>query len=88
MRNGLSIPSNEDNLITQFIMREAELEVSAKTKIHCKDPIHGMYAEEHNLRIPLKLNGIFSYYETTNLTHYGMEYPANLPMIFSSPDSP
>ena len=36
MRNGLSIPSNENNLIVPFIMREAGLDVNSKPKIHCK----------------------------------------------------
>ena len=91
MRNGLSIPSNANNLITPFIMREAGLEVNAKPKIHCKEATvedHIIYTEEHDLRIPLKLDGIFTYFETRALTPDEIEYPENIPMIFLSPDSP
>ena len=72
MRNGLSIPSNENNLIAPYIMREAGLDVNSKPEIHCKDSIvedHSIYSEEHNLRLPLKLDCIFSYFETTALMH-------------------
>ena len=54
---------NENDSITPFIMREVRLEVNVKHKIYCKEPTvedHSIYAEEHDLRIPLKLNGIFS----------------------------
>ena len=64
MRNGLSTPTNENNLITPFIMEEVGVDVNAKPKIHCKEPTvedHSIYAEERDLMIPLKLNGIFSF---------------------------
>ena len=86
MRNGLSIPTNKNNLVTLFIMREAGLEVNVKPKIHCKEPTvedHSIYAEEHDLRIPLKLDGTFLHFKTRALAHDAMEYPENCRMIFS-----
>ena len=62
--NGLSITTNENDMMMSFIMREAGLDVNTKPKIHCKEPTvedHSIYAEERDLMIPLKLNGIFSF---------------------------
>ena len=91
MRNGLHVPSNEHNLIPPFIMREAGLVVKDTPKIHCQEATvedHTVYCKEHDLRIPLSLDGIFSYFPTRALTIEEMEHPEELPYIFLSPDTP
>ena len=91
MRNGLSIPGNENNLIPPFLMSEAGLDVNTKPKIHCKSPTvsdHSIFDEESGLRIPLMLNGIFSSFETRQLSKQEMTNPDDYEMIFLSPDSP
>ena len=48
-------------------MREAGIQVNDTPKIHCTDPTvedHSIYFERHDLRIPLSLHGIFSYFDT------------------------
>ena len=91
MRNGLSIPQNENNLIPSFIMAEAGLDVNPVPKIHCKDLTvedHSIYDAESGLRIPLQLDGIFSTFVTRALSQKEMADPDSLPIIFLSPDSP
>ena len=63
--NAISVPSMDHNLIPPFIMREAGIDVKSTPKIHVEDPCvedHSICLKEENLRIPLKLNGIFSYF--------------------------
>ena len=91
MRNGLSVPSNEHNLVPPFLMREAGLIVNDKPKIHCQDPSaedHTIYDKEHDLRIPLQLDGIFSYFPTRSLTQDELEFAEDYPVVLLSPDSP
>ena len=69
--NALHVPSMNHNLIPPFIMREAGITVNGVPKIHQKNPKnhhHTLYFNKQSLRIPLKLNGIFSYFETTKPT--------------------
>ncbi len=90
LRNGLHMPSNDHNLIPPFLMREAGLAVNDKPKIHCENPSvedHSIYCGDHDLRIPLQLEGIFSYFPTRALTLNEMEYPERLPIICVTPDS-
>ena len=49
---------------------------------------HSIYTKEHDLRIPLQLDGIFSYFKTRALTHDEMEYPENFSMMFLPLDPP
>ena len=70
MRNALYVPSMDINIIPPFIVREAGVVINDKPKIHVSDPSlydHAIIFVKENMRIPLKLNGIFSYFETTNL---------------------
>jgi len=65
--NALYVPDMDVNLTAPFIMREAGVEVCEMAKIHAEEPTkehHSLYFEDCNLRIPLGLNGIFSYFET------------------------
>ena len=93
MRNGLWIPTNEHNLVPPFVMREAGLEVNEQPKIHCEpervtEVDHSIYCRDNDLRIPLKLDGIFSYFPTRSLTRYEMEHPEEMPHVLLSPDTP
>ena len=67
IRNAIYVPSIEVNLIPPFIMREARIIVNDVTKIQTHDPSsedHAIIFQETGFRIPLKLNGIFSYFPT------------------------
>ena len=67
IRNALHIPSMIHNLLPPFILRQAGLTVNDTAKIHCKDPSpddHCITFPDSELRIPLKLNGIFSYFNS------------------------
>jgi hypothetical protein len=67
VRNALYIPSNENNLIPPFIMRQGGVIVNDVPKIHCNDPSiddHCITFLTCELRIPLQLVGVFSYFHT------------------------
>ena len=69
-RNALYVESTDHNLVSPFIMREAGLEVDERAKIHTPQPSkehHSVYCREIDLRIPLKIEGIFSVFETRRL---------------------
>ena len=61
------IPSIQHNLIPPFIIREAGVIVNDVPKIHCqvstKDD-HAIIFSKDDLRTPLKLFGVFSYFYT------------------------
>ena len=63
----LYVPKIENNLIPPFILREAGIEVNDALKIQVDNPTekdHSIYFKNGNLRIPLNLHGIFSYFRT------------------------
>ena len=67
LRNVLYMPNMSHNLIPPFIMQEGGLIVNDRAKIHSSDPSeddHCILFPNHDLRIPLKLNGIFSFFST------------------------
>ena len=70
VRNALHIPSMTHNLVPPFIMRAGGVKVSDIAKIHCEDPTVDDHCiifgegNESDLRIPLKLHGTFSYFDT------------------------
>ena len=66
IRKGLHVPSMVHNLIPPFIMRELDSFVNDTAKIHLKNPTeedHSLFFQEGNLRIPLQLHGVLSYFE-------------------------
>ena len=80
----------EMNLIPSFILREAGLELQDVPKIHVKDPnvdYHSIYVSAINLKIPLLLHGIFSYFVTKIPTDSEIE-DAGCDVFFFTPDSP
>lgn len=65
--NALHVPTMVNNLIPPFIMREAGIMVNAVPKIHVKYPQkedHSLYFPKEDVRIPLLLCGVFSYFPT------------------------
>ena len=68
VRNALYVTYMDINLIPPFIVREAGVVINEKPKIHVSYPSlddHAIIFVKDNMRIPLKINGIFSYFETT-----------------------
>ena len=67
IQNALQVPSMSNNLIPPFIMWENGIMVNECAKIHCEDPTredHAIIFKGYDLRIPLRLHGIFSYFVT------------------------
>ena len=87
VRNGLYLPNLSDNLIPPFILSEAGVKVDTIPKIHSKDPTidnHSLYFADADLRIPLKLNGIFSYFHSRAPNNDEIR---GLDPLFLTPDS-
>ena len=66
-RNALHVPSMSNNLIPPFMLREADIQVRDTPKIHVSDPSiddHAISFGKGELRIPLGLWGVFSYFDT------------------------
>ena len=87
VRNALHVPSMEHNLIPPFLMRESGLVVNDVPKIHCSDPDrndHCIISIEHDLKIMLNLNGIFSYFQSRMPLVHEL-YDA--PKVFLTPDA-
>ena len=68
VRNALYIKHLQNNLIPPFIMREGGVTVNDVPKIHVENPSvenHSIaFPDEADLRIPLYLSGIFSFFYT------------------------
>ncbi len=87
VRNALYVPTLGHNLIPPFLLSEAGVVVNPVPKIHTADPSeddHSLYFPEHKLRIPLKLNGTFSYFPTRSPIAADLQ---NIPVLFITPDS-
>ena len=57
----------DHNLLPYFILRQGKTVVNDTTKIHCADPTyddHCILFPQSDLRIPLKINDIFSYFNS------------------------
>ena len=89
IKNALYVPSMENNLIPPFIMREAGIVVNDVPKIHVEDPQvehHSLYFKKENVRIPLSLNGVFSYFPTSKPTEEDLEQCENILLL--TPNGP
>jgi len=65
LRNALSVPVMECNLILPFVMQEAGIRVNDTPRIQVHEPIeedHSIFFPSDNVRIPLLLWGVFSYF--------------------------
>ena len=88
IRNALHVPSMDHNLIPPFILREAGVEVNDVPKIHVDNPSvdhHSIYFKEVNLRIPLALWGVFSYFPSRKPTSDELD---SCDKVIATPDSP
>lgn len=86
-RNALYIPTMPNNLVPPFILREAGVIVSDTPKIHIKSPSkddHSILFTDENLRVPLQLIGVFSFFHTRIPTE---EEISSCPKLFMTPDS-
>jgi hypothetical protein len=91
VRNALHVPAMHHNLIPPFIMREAGLVVNDVPKIHVDEPSvedHSIFDQESGLRIPLKLDGVFSYFPTRALNQNEIDNCEVYKDVFLSPDAP
>ena len=71
VRNALYIPHLKNNLIPPFVMRAAGVALNETPNIHSKDPKidnHCITFEDSDIRIPLQLTGVFSYFHTRKPT--------------------
>ena len=92
VRNALYVPSMKHNLIPPFVMREAGLEVNDVPKIHCGGDVtresHSIIARgEVELRIPLRLRGIFSCFPSRALTRDEENDAEQLEVVYLTPDA-
>ena len=96
VKNALHVPSMEHNLIPPFILREAGLVVNDVPKIHTKrDDLsvetHCVVANKEDngidLRIPMKLDGVFSYFPTRKLTEQEIDECEYIETLQLCPDA-
>ena len=81
IRNAIYVPSMEVNLLPPFVMREAGVVVNDVPKIQINDPSnedHAIIFDETGFRIPLKLNGVFSYFPTSKPTYEELDSNDNI----------
>ena len=91
VKNALYIPTMDRNLIPPFIMREAGLVVNDVPRIHCGEELtndsHCIISKDVDMRIPLKLRGIFSCFDSRALTSDEANNCDELDMVMLTPDS-
>lgn len=71
LRNALYVPSMTNHLIAPFILQEAGNLVNNHPKLHLVTPTlddHSIFFPDIDLRIPLSLHGIFSFFTTSKPT--------------------
>lgn len=86
-RNSLYIPDMHENLLPPFILRESGATVNDTAKIHCNDPDtddHCISFQDSELKIPLQLNGTFSFFHTRKPTENEL---SSCDKIFITPDT-
>ncbi|KAL7538844.1 hypothetical protein ACHAXR_009411 [Thalassiosira sp. AJA248-18] len=91
VRNALYVSSMQHNLIPPFIMREAGLVVNDVPRIHCGDEVtresHSIISRRDNIRIPLRLKGVFSYFASRKLTSDELENCEEMETLCLTPNS-
>ena len=67
VNNVLHIPSMQRNTVPPFFIRETGLEVNAVPRIHIRDEVkresQSIMLPQVDLKIPLRISGVFSYFE-------------------------
>jgi hypothetical protein len=90
-KNALHVPTMSHHLIPPFIMREAGAMVNDTAKIHIKDPTerdHAICFDIAELRIPLCLDGIFSYFPCRSPTPSDLTNVDDDRILLATPDGP
>lgn len=88
-KDAVYVETMDHNLVPPFMLREAGVIVDTTPKIHATDPDtshHSLYWPEEDVRIPLSLHGIFSYFKTRKPTME--ELQADLPVVSLTPSGP
>ena len=94
-KKALYVQSMKNNLIPLFIIREAGLVVNDVTRIHTKmedqtDESHCIVTKDNtldnNLKVPLELDGIFSFFDTRKLSDDVVGNCEYIDTVFLSPD--
>ena len=89
-RDALHVPNMDHNLVPPFMLREAGVRVETTPKIHHDDPdesTHSLYFEDVDLRIPLSLHGIFSYFPTSKPSDNDLR-DIDMPVLMLTPLGP
>ena len=87
IRNALYVAEMQHNLIPPFLLREHGIIVNECAKIHSISPTvadHSIFFPQEELQKPLKLNGIFSFFNH-RIPH--LEEIDHLKVLFLTPDS-
>ena len=87
-QDAIYAPNMDHNLVPPFMLREAGVEVSTTPKCQTKEPdesTHSLYWPKQEIRIPLSLHGIFSYFSTRKPTILELE-DESLQVIKLTPD--
>ena len=81
----------QQNLIPPFIMQEAGIEVNDVPRIHIWDELiresHSIMIPQVDLRIPLWLSGVFSYFATRYMKNKKIEECDGMEMVLITPDT-
>ena len=91
MKNDLHIPSMQHNLVPPFIIPWDDLEVNDVPRIYIWDEVtresHSIMLPKVDLRIPLQLSSVFSYFESRSLTDKEIEECETMDLVLVTPDS-
>ena len=74
----------ENNLIPPFVMREAGVVVNDTPKIQTENPTvssHSIHFPETDLRVPLSLWGVFSYFPTSKPSLLKLQQSENVYLL-------
>ncbi len=87
IRNALFVKEMTNNLIPPFLLRECGIQVNECAKLHAlsaTEEHHSIYFPIEELRIPLKLNGTFSFFQHRSPEPHDIDL---LQVLMLTPDS-
>ena len=91
VNNVLHIPSMQRNTVPPFFIRETGLEVNAVPRIHIRDEVkresQSIMLPQVDLKIPLRISGVFYCFEEPSLTDKDIEECETMNMVFVNTDS-
>ena len=89
VRNALSVPAMDHNLIPSFAMIKALVDMKCVPKIQCRNPEkddHSVYFKDENLRMHLRLHVVFSYFPSSKPSNKLLNYCTKI--VLRTPDGP